>query len=235
MSRRKPQADKNRRTFGIVLAGIAMLGIALVAWQLLRPKSPDFAARTLDVSSANIVAEGHVLGSPTAPVEVLEFADFECPSCAQFATVTEPDVRKRLVETGQIRLRYFDLPLAMHRNSWPASHAAWCAGDQGKFWEMHDRLYAGQPDWDTHATGRPKKIFEGYARELGLDGARWEQCYDEEKFRPQIEAGLREAERRMVNSTPTFVFGRLLRPGNSGYDQFKARVDSARAPEMQQP
>ena len=83
--------------------------------------------------------------------------------------------------------------------------------------------------WNGIATSRPKGIFEGYARSIGLNVDQWEQCYDSKKYQRQIEANKAEAERRNVNSTPTFVIGSRMIPTSMGYDQFKAYVDSALA------
>jgi protein-disulfide isomerase len=169
------------------------------------------------------------MGNPTAPVEIIEFADFECPGCGQFATVTEPDVRTRLVESGQARFRLFDFPVnATHRNSAAASLAAACAADQNKFWEMHDRVFQGQPEWSTYATNDPKEVLERYAREIGLNVQTWEQCFDSGKHRGRIAAHLQEAERRRVQSTPTFIIGDKMLSGAQPYDVIKAYVDSAR-------
>ena len=104
------------------------------------------------------------MGSATAPLEVTEFGDFECPQCGRFATLTEPDVRTRLVNTGTIRWRYIDFPLEMHRNTWNASIAAACADEQGKFWEMHDAIFAAQDRWDGEATEQSEQGAEADRR-----------------------------------------------------------------------
>jgi protein-disulfide isomerase len=169
------------------------------------------------------------MGSATAPVEILEFADFECPACGSFATLTEPDMRKRLVETGLARFRFMDYPLPMHPNAWDAHIAASCANEQGKFWEMHERIFAAQDQWSAYATNRPKAVFSRLAGEIGVNGSQWEECYDSQKYKLNIEANRREGERRLVQSTPTFIIGDKLIPGALGFDQLKAYVDSAAA------
>lgn len=205
----------------ILLVGAAALGYA---WQSSRKK-----VTTVDPNLPPLTARGHVQGDTNAPLQVLEFGDFECPQCANFAIVTEPDVRSRLIATGQISLRYFDFPLPMHRNTWPASHAAACAEEQGKFWPMHDQLYARQEEWNGEATSNPKKLFMAYATGLALDVKKFEECYDSQKFQREIDANRLEAERRQINSTPTFVIGKRVIPGNLPFDHFKAYVDSALA------
>ena len=222
----KKAQQRSMKPFYGALAVVALVGVALLAWVAARPKND---VRTVDPNLPPAQAEGHLLGNPNAPVQVLEFADFECPSCGQFATITEPDVRKRLVETGLVAYRYFDFPLSIHRNTIAASSAAACAGDQGKFWEMHDRIFEGQNDWNSEATTRPNKVFAQYAKDLGLDTGKWQSCVDAGTHLPVIEANRKEGERRMIESTPTFVIGKRQIPGALAYDRFKAYVDSAAA------
>jgi protein-disulfide isomerase len=162
-------------------------------------------------------------------VQIIEFGDFECPSCGQFATVTEPDIRSRLIATGQVALTFYDFPLDMHRNTWAASNSAACAADQGKFWEMHDRLFEGQNEWNTQATKDPVSVMKGYAKEIGLEMSKWQSCVDEAKHLDRIKGNRAEALRRNIQSTPTFIIGDKMVPGAITYDAFKAYVDSAAA------
>ena len=221
----KDARSRSARGFYVALAAVALIGVGAIAYEAARRPRP--AVTTVDPNLPPAKAEGYLLGRPDAPVQIIEFADFECPACGQFATVTEPDVRSRIVGPGLASLRFYDFPLPMHRNTWDASMAAACAADQGKFWEMHDRLFQGQDEWNGEATRNPKKVFLGYARAIGLDVARWEQCYDGRQHLRQIQANMAEAERRQVQQTPTFVIGRRMVPGAIGYDQFRALVDSA--------
>ena len=217
----------NRTPFFLALGAIAVAGASGLGYLATKPKTA--AVMDVDPSVPLPEGKGFTIGNPNAPVTVIEFADFECPSCGQFATVTEPDVRKRLVSTGQVFYRYLDYPLPGHRNTWPASMAAHCAADQNKFWEMHDRLFAGQFEWNGEATSNPKKFFKGYATELALDVPKWEQCFDSNAKRNEIAANKREGEKRAISQTPTFVIGRKVLPGALPYDQFKAYVDTAAA------
>jgi protein-disulfide isomerase len=212
------------RAFWIALGLIAVLGITGLSWMASRPKAQ---VTRIDPSLPPMKAEGYLLGSPTAPLEVIEFADFECPACGQYATVTEPDVRTRLVNTGQVRIRYIDFPLPMHKNTWDASLAAACANDQGKFWEMHDALFANQDRWNTEATSRPRGPIGDLAKGVGLDMAKYGACMDADTHRAKIQAHLAEAERRQIQQTPTFVFGDKVVPSALPYDAFKKYVDEA--------
>jgi protein-disulfide isomerase len=227
----KPRRARSTKPFYIALAAVAVIGAVLI---VRAARGGGSAARAVDVQATPTQAEGYLMGNPNAPVQILEFADYECPHCGEFATITEPDVRKRIVEAGLASYRFFDFPLPGFRNSIPASNAAACASDQGKFWEMHDQLFHAQPEWSSQVTSNPKRIFLRYAKDLGLDTGEWEKCYDEQRHLPRILANREEGIRRHVQSTPTFVIGNKMIAGTIPFDVFKAYVDSAAAQVAQQ-
>lgn len=218
------------RPFYYGLSAIALVGAAVLGYVSTRPKP---APVTLDPSVALPKAEGYVLGDTNAPIQVIEFADMQCPVCADFGLLTEPDVKKRLIETGKISYRYMDFPLAMHPNAWNAANAGACANEQGKFWEMKDQIFQGQLEWSNERN--PRSTFEGYAKQIGIDRAAWRSCYESQKMIPKIQAMQKEGERRFVSATPTFIIGRRVYPGSLPYDKFKALVDSAIAEAPKKP
>ncbi|MGH7621153.1 MAG: DsbA family protein, partial [Gemmatimonadaceae bacterium] len=151
---RRPGVVRNQRgnsaqRFYVVLALVVVAGGLFI---LRAAHSPKYKPIVTTAPITPATAEGYLLGNPNAPVQVMEFADFECPACGNFAVITEPDVRTRIVNTGLASYRFFDFPLPMHKNTMVASNAAACAADQGKFWEMHDALFRNQPEWNTEAT-----------------------------------------------------------------------------------
>ena len=213
------------RGFYILLAAVAVVGGIALYTVINQPKAPT--VRDADVSASQ--AEGYLLGDPKAPVQVLEFADFECPACGQFAVLTEPDVRHRLVESGQVSYRFFDFPLPVHQNTLVASMAAACANDQGKFWQMHDALFFNQPEWSTQNTKSPERKFLEYAKGIGLNMDFYKKCMDDQPHQVRIIANRKEGERRGVAQTPSFIIGKKLIAGAIGYDEFRGWVDSAKA------
>jgi protein-disulfide isomerase len=210
------------RPFYYGLGAIALVGAAVLGYVSTRPKP---APVTLDSTVALPKAEGYVLGDTNAPLQVIEFADMQCPVCADFGLLTEPDVKKRLIETGRISYRFMDFPLEMHPNAWNAANAGACANEQGKFWEIKDKIFEGQLEWSNERN--PRSSFEKYAKAVGIDTDAWRSCYDSRRMIPKIQASQQEGVRRFVNATPTFIIGRRLYPGNIPYDRFKALVDSA--------
>lgn len=223
----KETRKSSNRAFYIALAALAIGGIAVLSY--LSSRSSSRQVIEVDPTLPPVEAVGYVMGSPDAPVEVLEFVDFECPGCAQFAILTGPDVKQRLVETGQIRLRLMDFPLSIHRNAWTASLSAACANEQGKVWEMHDAIFGAQDRWNSEATRNPLGVMVELARGLGLNVDQFEECVESRKYQANIQAHMQEAERRGVQATPSFIIGGKLIAGAIGYDAFKAYVDSALA------
>ena len=217
--------------FYILLGVLALAGAAVLGYVVTRPKQAsqaDIAALT-DTTNAG-PAQGYTYGKPDAPVKLVEFGDFECPQCARFSTLTEPDLRKRLVGSGEVMFTFYDFPLyQMHRNTEAASNAAACADEQGKFWEMHDRLFDGQDQWNGEATDNPGRIFAQFAAQLGLKVDAWQKCFDARKYQKRINANLAEGLRLGINATPSFMIGNKLHAGGMAYDELKAFVDSALA------
>ena len=215
----------NAKRFVGVLVVIGVAGASVLGYALTRPGAQ---AITVDPAIPAGAAEGHLMGKANAPVQVMEFGDFECPHCGDWSTVTEPDVRSRLINTGIIAFRYYDFPLAGFKNSWTAHLSASCADEQGKFWEMHDKLYENQTEWNAIATSDPVKVIRRYAVEIGLDAKAWEKCVATQKPAARIKGNQAEGSRRNITGTPTFVIGdKMVSAVN--YDQFKAYVDSALA------
>ena len=223
---RNSRQSNRPKAFFWLLGVIALIGVAALGYVATKPKASSvLAADTADTTNAG-PSQGYLIGKVDAPVKILEFADFECPSCGGWATVTEPDVRTRIINAGLANLTYYDFPLTQHRNTLAASNAAACADEQGKFWAMHDRLFQAQDEWNGEATEAPKPFFKRYASEAGLDVAKWESCFDSRKYQKRISANLADGLRRGVNSTPTFIIGNRLYPGMRTYDELKRLVDS---------
>ena len=217
------------RWFYLTIGAVVIGGIVTLSYLSTRPRGVS----AVDTTLAPVPNQGHVIGSDTAPLEVVEFGDFECPGCGSFATLAEPDVRARLVNTGIIRFRFLDFPLSMHPNSWPAHLASWCAGEQGKYWEMHDAIFMTQDRWNTQATRRPDRVLEGLASSVGINMDQYKTCVESQKYVPQIRANVEEGARRGVSGTPTFIIGtkQVARP--LPYDEFKKFVDEALAAQTQ--
>jgi protein-disulfide isomerase len=215
--------------FYLALGTVAVIGGAALFYAAREKPGAQASIGALPpapVASANGF-HGFTLGSDSAPVEVIEYADFECPACASFATIQMPTVRDQLIATGKVRWRFRDFPLPMHQYSRFAALAAQCAGEQGKFWEMHDQLFFNH-SWAQ--TGRnPSRLFRDFARTAGLDVDKYDACMDSQRYAGRIEASRQEGERLLVDGTPTFFINGQRFGGPNTSDGFKAAVDSVLA------
>jgi len=213
------------KKFYLVLAGVAVVGAASIAWQTLKRPPVSIPANVTVVAADTAGFQGYVLGSDTAPVTIVEFADYQCPFCGDFDAVQWPEVYASLIATGKVRWVYRDYPLdQIHSHTRLASHAAACAADQGKFWEMKQRLYAYQGLW-SYGGGQMDK-FREYARTVGADVDQWQACMESAKFAGRIQASYEIGNRVGVNSTPTFLIDGRLYASLMGSDQMRRIVDS---------
>ena len=219
----KKKSSSSNRAFYLIIAAIAVAGVAALTYLSTRPKNVATVSQ-IDTTLPPVQSAGYVMGNPSATVEVTEFGDFECPACGSFAVLTEPEIRKRFVDAGQIRWRFIDDPLPMHQNTWQASRAAACADEQGKFWPFHDLLYQTQDQWNSEATSDPDKFMKQYARQLGLNAQQFDQCVDSRKYQAKIQAHAALAEQRKVMQTPTFYIGTLEVAGALPYDAIAKNI-----------
>ena len=216
------------KTFYLALGAVALIGGAAI-WMARGGSSGSEGVTS--VSSAALASvgeyEGYVEGSDSALVEVVEFADFQCPACARFTILSGSDIRTGLVERGLARWRFHDFPLPNHQHAIPAHHAAACADEQGQFWAMHDQLFFNQGRWARDA--RPTRRFREYAQAIGLDVDRFEACMESDRYRARIEAGKNEAVALGINSTPSFLIGDMIVAGALPYDSIRTLVEKAAA------
>jgi protein-disulfide isomerase len=162
-------------------------------------------------------------GSATAPVTVVEYADFQCPACGVFFKSLEPGIVKDYIDTGKVRFVFHDFPLSQHRNAIPAAEAARSAADQNAFWQMHDLLYARQAEWQDLAD--PTQQFVKYAQELKLDTAAFSQALASHKHQAEVLQARDASSRAGVDHTPTFTID------GKPYDMpdLRAAIDAALA------
>jgi len=209
--------------FYLLLVGVAVIGGGVLWYGSQRRAPAPAPSGPVPVAAADGF-RGYTQGSDSAPIEITEYSDFECPFCASFATVQMPVVREQLIATGRVRWRYRDFPLPTHTYSRYAALAAQCAGEQGKFWEMHDQLFTNH-QWAQ--TGKnPRGLFRDFARAIGVDLDKYDPCMDGQRYAGRIQASVQEGEARGVKGTPSFYVNGRPYQGRSASDDFKALVDS---------
>jgi protein-disulfide isomerase len=187
-----------------------------------RVKVPPPQSVVLDLS------DRPVKGESTAKLTLVEFLDYQCPYCGQFSRETLPQIEKDYIETGKVRYVVVNLPLdAMHKSAFKAAEAAACAGEQGKFWEMQERLFNNQQILDQ---------WKEHAEAIGLDVNKFDACLDTARQAADVRNDIAEARGAGVNGTPAFFLGYTDPASNSiktvaklvgsqPYAAFKAAID----------
>ena len=155
-------------------------------------------------------------GKKNAKVTIIEFSDFQCPFCKRSRDTIEK-IKKEY--PNDVKIVYRDFPLVFHPKAPKASEAAECAHEQGKFWEMHDKIYEGAPD------KLEVEDFKGYAKDLKLNTSKFDKCLDSDKYASEVKKDFEDGQKAGVSGTPTFfVNGRKL-VGAQPYEQFKSLID----------
>jgi protein-disulfide isomerase len=170
-------------------------------------------------------------GDRNAKLTLVEFTDYQCPFCGRYVRQTLPQIDKDYVQSGKVRYVLLDFPLeSIHPQALKAAEAARCAGEQAKYWEMHDRLFA-----DQQALGL--KDLSEHAQALGLDSSKFQQCLDGGTYAAKIRANQAEGQRAGVRGTPAFFLGlsdpadpakvKVMRmiSGAQSYPAFQAALD----------
>lgn len=187
----------------------------------------DTAATSSPIDLSGI---GHDAGSPTARVSIVEFADFGCPYCGQFAREVWPTIRKEYIETGKVRWKFVPFVMGMFPNGAEAARASECAAAQGEpaFWAMSDRLFERQREWK--ATRDPTTLFARYAAELRLDGAGFAACYRTDAVGARTRAANQAAGELALRATPTFFVNGAKLVGALPLSDFRMVLRQAAAP-----
>ena len=191
--------------------------------QAPQPSAPSI----IDVS----VDDDPVKGNPDAPITIIEFSDFQCPFCSKFYAQTLPQIEKNYIDTGMVKLVYRDLPLSFHPNAKPASIAAECADEQGKFWEYHDVLFENQASWQSLGPDARNTEFSTYASDMGLNLASFDSCVNSVKTASEVTADSLDAAKYGATGTPTFFIGNekdgfIKLIGAQPYASFQNAIDS---------
>jgi protein-disulfide isomerase len=219
--------EQNKGRFGATPEAQALAQIeAGLRQQRQRQRRAEFVAELrkkanvqvmLDVPRVAVTDAGNPAKGPAdAPVTVIEFSDFECPFCAR----VNPTLAKlQEAYPGKVRIVFRDLPLLnIHKNAGHAAEAAHCANDQGKFWEMHDRMFANQKKLS------PAELKE-HAAAIGLEASAFNQCLDSGKYTAEWRRDADEASRLGLSGTPAFFINGRLLTGAQPFENFAQIVE----------
>ncbi len=212
--------------------------------KLLNTKRPDNQPPAIKVPDTMGVDGELFRGDATATVAIIEYGDIECPFCRRFKQDIYPKIFDDYIKTGKARFYYRDMPLTFHEHALSAARAEHCAGEQGKFWDMHDSLFIDTPGL-IGPGGRKIMLTQSdideRARTLGLDTAKLDGCMASTRYADVIKHSSDEAARMNIEGTLTFLIGTVGANGNimsvkkplvgaQPFEAFKAVIDPLLAP-----
>ncbi len=141
------------------------------------------------------------LGSPDAPVTMVEFSDYQCPFCKRYVSIVFPTIKRDYIDTGQVRYIFSDFPIAtLHPQAPKAHEAAHCAGEQNQYWAMHDILFEKSKDFSVQALQR-------YAEEVGLNADQFNDCLQTGRYADKVNQEIAAGRKAGVGGTPSFIIG----------------------------
>jgi len=221
----------------MILGAVAVVGVGVIGYSVGSGSSGAAVAPVViqglddegidrDLELLAELAQGVSKGDENATVTIIEFGDYQCPSCMMFAQQVKPTVELTLVETGKAKFVFYDFPITnAHPNAFLAARAARCADDQGRFWDYHDNLFRNQPRWS--ALVNPAGLFEEYARTLEMDDGAFAQCLNSDRHAELVTANMQLGEMLGVGGTPTVLIehagsARQVEPSVAGIQAYVA-------------
>lgn len=209
---------------GVLIAGAVFYSNRSPGEQTANPLGGGQVGGRIEVSAD----DDPFLGPKNAKVTIIEFSDFQCPFCRSFWRSTFDQIKSEYIDSGKsVKFVYRDFPLAqLHPLAQKYAEAAGCAGDQGKFWEMHDKIFGeqeklGQGTISAYGIGDIKR----WGSELSLNASEFNQCLDSNKYSAEVGKDYEDGSRAGANGTPTiFINGRIV-VGAQPFENFKAIID----------
>lgn len=208
-NKREKQAKRQKM---IVLVSVIIVSLLITSFIIFQSQKPIGEIKLIE-EKTRPETNGLTMGNPDAQIVVEEFSDFQCIACTRFWTDFEQDFIDRYVATGDVLFIY--VPFSFIGNeSFQAAEAAYCAEEQGRFWDYHDMLFL---NWDGENVGNfSDRRLVAFAEELGLEADSFQTCLNSNRYNDEVQEGLRYGRSLGVNATPTFsvngqtVFGDTL-------------------------
>lgn len=217
-------------------AAVALLvGVLYVAPTLTDQLEPIAEIVTID-PNPRPNADANSMGDPNAPIQMVEFGDFQCPFCKRFHTETEPLLIQYYIETGKVHFTYRSMGNFVSQNigteSQDSALAAYCAADQNKFWEMHDALFVNNKNVENQGSFTSRRLVE-IAKSIGLNITEFQDCYDSGKYEDRAQQDYDDAISAGIRGTPSFIVTykvngetrTLLIEGAQPFEAFQQELD----------
>jgi protein-disulfide isomerase len=227
---REKRAQQERTQRILIIVGVAVIAIAFVLLVALPPiikASTEASTPVGDIKEHPLMNRPQVklngMGDPNAPVKIIEYSDFQCPYCGQFTLDTEQQLIDAYIATGKVYFEYHSFGEFIGPESTRAAEAAYCAGDQEKFWEMHDVIFANQSGENQgHFSD---KFLTALASKLSLDMSKFNDCFTNGKYADQVKQDGLAGQQAGVQSTPSFVINGTLLEGALPFSNFQTKID----------
>jgi len=184
--------------FGIIMSIIAVGVILIYSTSSVETANTDVRLH----GTISTTTGSPIIGSPSAPITIVEFGDYQCHQCYNWFHNTKPSVFQNYVDTGKVNLVFVDLAF-LGRDSPKAAQASYCAEDQGKYWEYHNQLYISQESEIDNGWANSDRL-KSFAFSLGLDPELFDSCLDSGKYAKRVQSNIAEAKKFGVSGTPTF-------------------------------
>ena len=179
----------------------------------------DLPVPSVAVDMKELVDDDHALGDSNAPVTIVEFSDYQCPFCGRFYTQTLGQIKSKYIDTGKVRLVFRDFPLSFHPEAEPSALAANCAGEQGKYYEFHDKVFENQASLSSASRKQ-------WASEIGLDVAKWEKYQSDPDQLAEVRKDFQDGQAVGVQGTPAFFINGKLISGAQPYSVFEQIIEA---------
>jgi protein-disulfide isomerase len=173
-----------------------------------------------------------IIGNSNALITIIEFSDFQCPFCAKFHIQTLPKIMEEYIKDGKVKLVFRDFPIqSIHSNALLASAAAECANEQGKFKEMHDKLFENQNEWNSKNTDNVIILFNQYSLEMEIEEEKFDSCLRNGKYIKEIQKDLDDGRAYGISGTPGFFIGNdeigfIELKGAHPFENFKGIIET---------
>lgn len=210
--------------------GGAIVVLVLIVWGMVKLSANTPIANGDGTLAVAVNDTDNVQGPADAAVTLVEYSDFQCPACASFYSIVKQALQEEQLK-GKIRFVYRSFPLTtIHPNANLAARAAQAAALQGKFWEMHDKLFEGQTAWAGLSDAGARDIFKGYASALGLNDDTFASDIDSGAVKDRVSEQSDGGDQSGVSSTPTFFLNGRQMPQPQNYEQFLKFLTDAAVP-----
>jgi protein-disulfide isomerase len=213
---RREQVRRKEQSNRLVTIIMITLGALFIVFAVIYPQVKPIVDVVTVQSVPRPAVDRNSMGDPNAPIQIVDYSDFQCPYCEDFFSKTEPLLVQYYIETGKVRFTYRSAGNWVSNNiaqangtiakteSQDAAHAAYCAADQGKFWEMTDALFANNRDVEDQGSFAARRL-SAIAETVNMDMKTWQGCFDSGKYEEQVQQDLEDALALNITGTPYFV------------------------------